>query len=483
MLTSGKKELVSGSLASRMASILIALRLLDSAVVLGVSLYLFSFELRGRSMAVYWTLIILGMCLTSLMLTKAKLYRLWRRPSFLHEGFTLTRVWLHILATMALGMFGIEFFQMAPIETTRVLTSPQTWLWASLCPLLMIGGRFLLRTLLRGLTGKPYPERKALIVGAGPAGRKMLDAILMHYELGYEVMAFIDDDPSLAGTSIKGVPVLTSLSALAEHINKMGVEDVFITKYEDNEEISSRITAMLGDTTADSYFVPNVHGLALLKPCAVDLAGMPVVSLGRPSCADEASQVLKWLEDKTLALLIILLLSPLFAAIAIAVKLSSSGPVIFKQRRHGLNGEIIQVYKFRTMRVVEDGTDVRQATKDDPRVTRIGALLRKTSLDELPQFFNVLKGDMSLVGPRPHAIHHTEIYRKQVSAYMHRLKMKPGITGLAQINGFRGEVRSAEMIRRRVEYDLAYITNWSILLDIKIILLTLTRGFIHKNAY
>ena len=196
------------------------------------------------------------------------------------------------------------------------------------------------------------------------------------------------------------------------------------------------------------------------------------------------NRFIKAAEDRILATLILVAISPLMLFIALGVKLSSPGPVLFKQKRHGWDGKPIKVYKFRTMRVHEEEEGkITQARRSDPRVTPFGAFLRRTSLDELPQFFNVLQGRMSIVGPRPHAVEHNEFYKEQVEAYMQRHRVKPGITGWAQINGWRGETDTLEKMRKRVEYDLYYIENWSLWFDLKIIFLTLFKGFVNKNAY
>jgi putative colanic acid biosynthesis UDP-glucose lipid carrier transferase len=192
---------------------------------------------------------------------------------------------------------------------------------------------------------------------------------------------------------------------------------------------------------------------------------------------------LKKLEDLILGSIILVLISPLMLLIAIAIKLSSPGPILFKQRRHGLNGEVITVYKFRTMTTLDDGDVVIQATKNDARITPIGKMLRRTSLDELPQFFNVLQGSMSIVGPRPHALAHNEHYRTLIDSYMQRHKVRPGITGWAQVNGFRGETDTLEKMQARVDFDLYYINHWSLGFDFKIIMLTILNGFSSKTAY
>jgi putative colanic acid biosynthesis UDP-glucose lipid carrier transferase len=196
-----------------------------------------------------------------------------------------------------------------------------------------------------------------------------------------------------------------------------------------------------------------------------------------------ANSVIKRLEDVILSSLILCLIAVPMLLISLAVKTSSPGPIFFRQKRYGIDGRSIEVWKFRSMRVLENGTEVIQARRNDCRVTPIGAFLRRTSLDELPQFINVLLGDMSIVGPRPHAVAHNEHYRGQISSYMLRHKVKPGITGWAQVNGWRGETDTLDKMRRRIEHDLAYIHNWSLWWDLKIVFLTIFKGFIHKNAY
>ena len=213
-----------------------------------------------------------------------------------------------------------------------------------------------------------------------------------------------------------------------------------------------------------------------------DINGTPIIPIIDTRLTG-INTLLKRIEDICFALVILLLISPILICISIAIKLTSEGPVFFKQTRYGLNGKPILVYKFRSMNVMENGTKVTQAIKNDPRLTPIGGFLRRTSLDELPQFFNVLLGSMSVVGPRPHAAAHNEEYRKLITGYMLRHKVKPGITGLAQIRGWRGETDTLDKMEKRVECDLEYIRTWSLLLDIKIIFLTVFKGFINKAAY
>ena len=228
--------------------------------------------------------------------------------------------------------------------------------------------------------------------------------------------------------------------------------------------------------------MPDVFSISIIQGRLQDVNGVPVVGILETPFTG-TNQLVKRLSDIILSTLILLLISPVLLAVAIGVKMSSPGPVIFKQRRNGLDGEEIVVYKFRSMTTQDDGAVIRQATRGDPRITPFGAFLRKSSLDELPQFFNVLQGHMSIVGPRPHAVPHNKEYRQIIKAYMVRHKVKPGITGWAQINGQRGETDTVEKMRSRVEYDLEYLRNWSLALDLRIIAGTVKLLFLDRHAY
>ena len=237
----------------------------------------------------------------------------------------------------------------------------------------------------------------------------------------------------------------------------------------------------LRDSTASVYFVPHLFVFDLIQARVDAVSGIPVVAVCETPIFG-VNAVLKRAFDVVMSIVILALIWPLLLVIAAAVKLSSDGPALFTQRRYGLGGEEIRIYKFRTMTVQEDGNNVVQASKNDNRVTRVGAFLRRTSLDELPQFFNVLGGSMSIVGPRPHAVAHNEQYRKLIDGYMLRHKVKPGITGWAQINGFRGETESIGKMQKRVEYDLDYLRNWSVSLDLWIMVKTIITVWKDRNA-
>jgi len=274
----------------------------------------------------------------------------------------------------------------------------------------------------------------------------------------------------------------TDLKHLLLAIGRKHIDYVFLT-YSGNQrkEILEAIQA-LDDSTASVYLAPNLFLADLLGSQWVTVGSIPMITINDHPFYG-AQWILKKIEDMVLGFFIFLLVLPAMIVIAIAVKCSSHGPILFKQRRYGLNGEIIQVLKFRTMTTQDDGAIVVQASMNDPRITPLGKFLRRTSLDELPQFFNVLQGTMSIVGPRPHAISHNEQYRQLIQGYMLRHKVKPGITGWAQVNGLRGETQTIDKMKARIDYDLYYINHWSIWLDLKIIFLTILNGFSGKTAY
>ncbi|MCL4151663.1 UNVERIFIED_CONTAM: hypothetical protein GTU68_031720 [Idotea baltica] len=248
------------------------------------------------------------------------------------------------------------------------------------------------------------------------------------------------------------------------------------------EQRIKQVAEQLADTTASVYIVPDIFTFNLLNSRWVDFQGITAISIYETPFAG-LNSIVKRIEDVVLSSIILVLISLPMLLIALGIKLTSKGPVFFKQSRYGVDGEPIKVWKFRSMTVTEDGDKVVQATQGDSRITPFGGFLRRTSLDELPQFFNSLGGSMSIVGPRPHAVAHNEEYRQKIQGYMLRHKVKPGITGLAQINGFRGETDTLDKMEGRVRYDLRYIQTWSLSLDLKIIFLTIFKGFKHDNAY
>jgi putative colanic acid biosynthesis UDP-glucose lipid carrier transferase len=272
------------------------------------------------------------------------------------------------------------------------------------------------------------------------------------------------------------------LKDVAAYTNEHGVREIYITMPLGSQPRIVELLEQVQGTTASLFFVPDVFGISIIQGRLQDMSGVPVVGICETPFTG-TNDLVKRISDIVLSTIILILISPILLAVAIGVKLSSPGPVIFRQRRNGLDGGEIIVYKFRSMRAQDNGQVVRQATKADPRITPFGAFIRRTSLDELPQFINVLQGRMSIVGPRPHAVAHNEEYRRLIKAYMVRHKVKPGITGWAQVNGFRGETDTIEKMQARVEYDLEYLRNWSLGLDLQIIVRTIRLMFFDRHAY
>lgn len=326
-------------------------------------------------------------------------------------------------------------------------------------------------------------RRKVAILGAGNVGRLIAQKIRESMFFSADVVGFFDDSPDLIGNEFKRVPVKANLDNIAEKLNKLDCSEVFICLPVSSEARIRDLLNQLSDTPIVVKFVPNLFSFDLIHADWHDLFGLPIISVYDTPLNSLTNRFLKRFEDIVLAVIALVLSIPVMCLIALLIKFTSSGPVLFRQERYGLNGVPINVYKFRTMTVGNHDASVLQASKNDARITKFGGLLRRSSLDELPQFFNVLRGDMSIVGPRPHAAQHNEFYRGLVPKYMQRHMVKPGITGLAQINGFRGQTDTLEKMEKRVEFDLHYIRTWSIWLDLKIFILTLFKGFFHKNAY
>jgi len=339
------------------------------------------------------------------------------------------------------------------------------------------------RMLLRLLRKNGKNTRRVVIVGAGDLGIQLAHRILDSDWMGITIVGFFDDDNKKHNTTLLNIPILGTTKDVFSFVQNEGIEHVYLALPMRSEKRMREVFDELQDTTASLFLIPDLFVFELLGARELDIAGLPAFALCETPLTGPYG-MLKRIEDIVVAGLILMLIWPILIAIAIAIKATSSGPIIFKQHRYGLNGERIKVYKFRSMSVCEnDDTVIRQAGKSDARVTPLGAFLRKTSLDELPQFINVLQGRMSVVGPRPHAVAHNEQYRKLIKGYMWRHKMKPGITGWAQINGWRGETDTLEKMEKRVEYDLEYIRRWSVGFDLKIVFLTIFKGFVDKNAY
>lgn len=341
-----------------------------------------------------------------------------------------------------------------------------TWSVSSWGALLLI--RALGFALLRFLHVQGLHHRKLLIVGDGAAAEPVVTRLQRHPESGYDVLSIWSDDDD---------------QALVRWVEKEGVQDVWIVLPLSAENRIARLLSLLRECHVDVRYIPDMTGFSLLNHRSTTLLGIPMLDLSISPISDPLNRLIKRTEDAVLGLVFTLIGLPLAVLIAVSIKLSSRGPVLFKQVRGGFDGQSITVYKFRTMYLHEAGAVLQQATAEDERVTPIGRLLRRTSMDELPQLFNVLQGRMSLVGPRPHALEHDERFEQLIANYVLRYRIKPGITGWAQINGWRGETNTYEKLEQRVLYDLFYIENWSLGFDLKIILMTIIQVLRGRNAY
>lgn len=402
-------------------------------------------------------------------------YQNWRGRALFSSAKLIINAWLITWALLIITAF---LYKDTDNFSRLSVTS-----WALITPLLLISYRLIIRIVIGKYRSQGKNSKQIAIIGAGSVGQQIATIFQENSWLGYNVAAFYDDNTELHGKNINSIPVISGTNDIANAVNSNKYNEIYICLPLRAEQKIKQILEALTDTTAIVKFVPDLFTFDLMHAKSTDLKGIPVFSVFDTPLSSSSNQILKRLEDLILASFILILISPLLLWVSIKVKLSSSGPIIFKQKRYGLNGKEINVYKFRSMDTQDNGTVIKQATKSDPRITKFGRFIRRTSLDELPQFVNVIQGRMSIVGPRPHAVAHNEEYRKLVPKYMQRHTVKPGITGWAQINGWRGETDTLEKMEKRVEFDLHYINNWSLWLDIKIIFLTIFKGFINKNAY
>ncbi len=324
--------------------------------------------------------------------------------------------------------------------------------------------------------------RSVIVIGANDVGARFADTCTIHPTLSIHMHGYFDDRSEMNSPRNLRYPILGKLSDIGAYVRKYNIKMIFISQPVSAHPRIRQLIDELHDTTASVYFLPDIYTFNLMQGRIDAIGGMPVIAICETPLTGMNSSI-KRASDLAFGLLILLACMPLMLVIAVAIKWSSPGPAIFRQRRYGLDGEEIIVYKFRSMRVSEDGGTIKQASKNDPRVTKLGAFLRRSSLDELPQFINVLQGRMSIVGPRPHAVAHNELYRKLIKGYMLRHKVKPGITGWAQVNGLRGETATLDRMQARIDYDLAYLREWSIWRDMWIMVLTVKTVMARENAH
>ena len=381
--------------------------------------------------------------------------------------------WLWIAGLMSIFGLATGLYELFPEEVLL------NWLW--MAPTLQLVSHFVFRLAMPFvLAANGFPKR-AVIVGCNELGKHLAAEIESHPMQGIKLDGYFDDR-EINRLDVGSSRLDGKFADVAEYVKNNQIDIIYLALPMATQPRIVALLDSLNDTTASVYFVPDIFVTDLIQARMDAVGRLPVLAV----CDTPFSGlhgVAKRLSDIVLSLLIVLLISPILLTVALLVKTSSPGPIIFKQRRYGLDGKEIIVYKFRSMTVCEDGPNVPQARKGDARFTPIGGFLRKTSLDELPQFLNVLQGRMSIVGPRPHAVAHNELYRKLIKGYMVRHKVKPGITGWAQVNGYRGETETLDKMQGRIDFDLEYLRNWSLKLDLYIIIRTVFLVFKDASAH
>ena len=413
--------------------------------------------------------VVLGVGIFSL----SPLYRSWRGRGLASELLTMCATYSVMFTTLVLYTVALKF------STDHSRLWRVMWFASSLAG--GVGVRVVIRSVAAWTRRRGMDLRTAVVVGGSHDAARIVDALRRNRSAGIKLVGRFQTGDT--GLRISDVPYLGDLGDMVDYVEQQHVNQVWIALPVSEQQQINRILEALAFSTADIKFVPDLFGLQLISHSVEQIAGLPVINL-RASPLNGDAKLVKAIENGVLASLILVLVSPLLVVIAIGVKLSSPGPILFRQKRHGLGGNVIEVWKFRTMRVHHEADgQVTQAIRFDQRVTRFGRFLRRTSLDELPQFFNVLQGTMAVVGPRPHAIEHNHHYKTVVQDYMQRHRIKPGITGWAQVNGLRGETNTVDKMKARVQYDLHYMQNWSVPFDLKIVALTVFKGFFDRNVY
>ncbi len=437
--------------------LLITLLRISDTILASAIFYFSVFFFQGTAPFLFEACLIVFL-ISMLVFEYGGLYTSWRFSSINEEVKQVTQ---NSAFASGLIIFIGFFLRIVNLYSRRAIL-----LWIILCPLIMIFERFIIRWFLKFIRQRGRNLRKAVIVGTGQMGRKLAHWINVNPWSGTKIIGFFNGTKE----AVEGYPVIGKYSELPEYVRNNHIDIVYIALPAIHSRKLSVILHELVNSTVSIYYVPETFvNDYLLKHSHINyIDDIPVISIA-DSPVQGFNAVLKRAEDIVVSALILALISPFMAGIAVTIKLTSKGPVIFKQWRYGLDGRKFHVYKFRTMMVCEDGYSMKPATEGDQRITRVGCFLRKFSLDELPQFLNVLGGNMSVVGPRPHAISMVEEYRILVNGSMLRHKIKPGITGLAQLYATRGEVDTRGKLQERIEYDLLYMRRWSLWLDLRII--------------
>ncbi len=415
------------------------------------------------------------------------LYLSWRIADVANAIFHVVVSWAITLPLVGLLAY---FFARGPTNLPSTI-----WLvWFVNTLILLTMWRIMGRALMSWLRSRGLNTRRVAIVGSGELALAVAESLKNATYSGFVIEGFYDDRAAKRGINSERrrldhhlhdpdqLRIAGTVNELVLKCEQGDLDAVYVALPMRAEAKIANLVTRLTNSAVSVYIIPDLFMFEILNARTVNIDGMLAISIFENPFMGITGW-LKRLEDIILASIILVLISVPMLIVAIGVKISSPGPALFKQMRYGEDGKGIKVWKFRSMRVMEDGGQVKQATKGDARITPFGAFIRRTSLDELPQFFNVLGGSMSIVGPRPHAVAHNEMYRTQIAGYMLRHKIKPGITGWAQVNGFRGETDTLDKMEKRIEYDLHYICNWSVLFDLEIIFMTIFKGFTGKNAY
>ncbi|WP_026044310.1 undecaprenyl-phosphate glucose phosphotransferase [Burkholderia stagnalis] len=416
-------------------------------------------------------------CAATFALVLFPAFGIYRTP----HDWSAQRIAIRTCIAWALAQAGAALVMRALYGPSFV---PAAWylLWSVASGAALAASRLIAHSALCRAAGIDEPAREVAVIGGGTHCSALLDRIAQSPPSPFHAVAAFDP---LEPVQHDGGALRTfdTLDTFAMHVRSRAIPEVWIALPITEARTVAHVLDAFRHDLVNIRFMPDVSQLALFDGELVDLAGAPAINLVASPLPPHAL-IQKAIFDRLFAAAVLLGTAPLLLAIAAAVRLSSPGPVLFRQQRQGADGKTFTIYKFRTMRLhAEPDGDLRQATRNDPRITRVGALLRRTSLDEMPQFINVLRGEMSVVGPRPHALEHDDLYRTIVDGYIHRYRVKPGITGWAQINGLRGETDRVEKMQRRVEADLFYLRNWSFALDMRIVCATVTHGWTHSNAY
>jgi Undecaprenyl-phosphate glucose phosphotransferase len=447
-------------------------------VIAGVLSYLTRFhslEAFGETQEVY--AVVLAAVLALYFFTVAGLYSFSQLTNLFAQSGRLLIAWASVmLILLALGF----------VTKAQLIDASRLWvgLWFVYGFFGLFTGRLLLKRQIQRWQMGGRLTHNLVIIGAGEHGQRLVEHLNRHGEQGERILGLFDDRRDRVPQDVGGHPVLGTVADMLAFARRNSIDQVIVALPWDAEGRLLGLMKKLRSLPVDVRLCPDMIGFHLPHRQVTHIAGVPMLNVFEKPLAGW-SYIVKLMEDRVLAALILFIIAPLFGLISLAIKLDSRGPVLFRQKRYGFNNEVIEVFKFRTMFVdqCQNQQVVTQATKHDPRVTRIGRILRRTSLDELPQFINVMKGTMSIVGPRPHAVAHNEQYARLIDEYLARHRVKPGITGWAQVNGLRGETETLDKMEARVRYDLYYIENWSLMFDLRIILRTLLVGFRHPNAY